>query len=189
MVNADLTKYGIDPTLGHVAWVMKEPVILDGSGYAMGFFEPIKELGVVKDFVVQSEVTWDTSGGLSGCGYVFRAPDDWDMKIGDFYTYEMIRLQYSPTWFINYFKDGRWNYALPNRDGVSSANILDTKLSKNLVTLDVHGDSFTLYINGVKERTIQNNKITEGGLAFEVTQEFGTSYCKFENGWVWEYDN
>jgi len=101
----------------------------------------------------------------------------------------MIRLQYSPTWFIDYFKDGRWTYTLPNRQGISSANILDTKLSKNLVTLDVHGDSFTLYINGVKERTIQNNKITEGGLAFEVTQESGTSYCKFENGWVWAYDN
>jgi len=52
----------------------------------------------------------------------------------------------------------------------------------------VRGDKFTVYINGVKERTVENNKIAEGRLAFEVVQDSGTSYCLFENGWVWEYD-
>jgi len=188
MVNAELVKYGIDPALGHVAWVMKDPYELDGGGYATGWFRPIQELGVLKDFVVQSEITWDTSGGLAGCAYIFRGPDDWDVKIGDLYDLSIIRLQFAPVWMIDYFKDGRWEYTLPGMAGVTSSNIEDEKMSKNILTLDARGPMFTVYLNGVKERTIENGKITEGRLAFEVVQNSGTSYCKFENGWVWEYD-
>jgi hypothetical protein len=187
-VSAELEKLGLDPSLGHVTWVMEQPYELDGSGYATGWYQSIEELGVLKDFVVQTEITWDTSGALAGCGYIFRGPEDWDTDIGDFYEFEIIRLQFAPAWFIHYFKDGRWEYALPGQNGVSSANLEDEKFNRNVVTLDVRGDTFTVYINGVKERSIQNNKIGEGRLAFVVVQNSGTSYCKFEKGWVWAYD-
>lgn len=188
MVAKELEKLGIDPSLGHVSWVMKEPVELDGGGYSMGWFNPILEVGVLKDFVIQSEVTWNTSGALAGCAYLFRAPEDWDMKTGDSYDLVMLRNKYDPVWSIDYFKDGRWEYSLPSFEGVHSANINDEEFSKNVLTLDARGENFTIYINGVKERTIQNNKITEGSIAFEVVQNSGSSYCMFENGWIWEYD-
>jgi hypothetical protein len=188
MVGKELAKYNIDPSLGHVAWVMDDPVELDGSGYAQGFFRPIKELGVVKDFVMQSDVIWTTSGALAGCAYIFRGPEDWDVEIGDFYELATFRMAGAPTWLIDYYEAGRWKYSLPGGRGVQSANLEDDKMAKNVLTIDARGDTFTVYINGVKERAIENNKIAEGRIAFEVIQNSGSSYCKFSNAWVWVYD-
>ncbi len=188
MVAAELKKYGIDPSLGHVAWVMEEPVELDGAGFAQGYYVPIKELGAVKDFVVQTEVTWKTSGALAGCGYLFRAPSDWGLDKGDFYEFSILRIQYAPSWFIHYYQGGRWQYVLPSRNGQRSNNLLDENNTKNILTLDARGDKFTIYINGVKERTVENNKIEDGNLGLEVVQNSGSSYCNFTSGWVWQYD-
>lgn len=187
-VGAELAKYNIDPSQGHVTWMESEAIELDGSGYSMGWYLPLDDVGMLKDFVVQSDITWKTSTGFAGCSYIFRAPDDWDLKIGDFYRFVFIRLQYAPVWFMYYYKDGLWQYTLPGQSGVTSKNLLDDNMSKNTITLDARGDTFTVYINGVKERAVQNNRISEGRLAFEVIQESGASYCKFENSWVWEYD-
>jgi len=188
VINAELVKYEIDPSLGHVSWVMQEPIELDGAGYATDWFLPIQGLGSLKDFVFQTEILWTTSGGLSGCGYFFRAREDMDLQIGDFYALRMLRLQYAPVWWVDYIEDGYWKYSLPDSQGVVSKNIEDEKMSRNILTLAARGSIITVYINGIKERTIENNKITEGRLALAVLQESGTSYCKFEKGWVWEYD-
>jgi hypothetical protein len=189
MVGKELEKYNIDPTLGRVVWMLDGSLELDGGGYATSWYQPIQELGVLKDFVVQTEIIWDTSSGLAGCGYIFRAREDWDLAIGDYYEVFMIRLQNAPKWYFDYYKDGRWVYTLPNRGGVYSSKILDGKMSKNTLTLEARGETFTIYINGVKDRTVRNNKITEGRLAFQVVQESGSSYCKFTKGWVWAYDD
>jgi hypothetical protein len=167
---------------------MDQPWELDGGGYAMGWYQPIEELGVLKDFVLQTKVTWDTSGGLAGCAYIFRAPEDWDLETSSYYDLAIVRLQYNPVWLIDYFEDGFFKYSVPSGNGVPSASINDEKMSQNVLTLDAHGDTFTIYINGVKQQVVQNNKITEGRLALEVIQNSGTSYCRFEDGWVWEYD-
>lgn len=188
MVAADLVKYGVDPKAGHVAWVMEDPAILDGSGYAQGFFNQIEDLGVVTDFVIQSEITWKTSGGLSGCGYIFRGPEDWDVSTSDFYILILLRLQGSPRWMIDYFKKGLWQYSFPNAAGVRSTHINDQNENKNLVTLIAQGSTYTVYINGEKEQVAENNRIGEGRIAFTVYQNSGTSFCQFENGWVWVYD-
>lgn len=188
-VNADLVKYEIDPSLGHVEWVMDDPLIMANEDYAMSWYQDIEEIGVVKDFVFQTEITWDTSGGLAGCGYFFRAPDDWDLEIGNFYSLEMIRLQYDPRWYIIYYEDGRAQYGLPSSNGRSSAAIEDEKMSKNILTLHAKGSTFTVYINGEKQQVVENNKVVEGGIALLVTQNSGTSYCEFDKGWLWVYDN
>lgn len=189
LVNADLFKYGIDPTLGHVAWIMDEPVILAGDQYATSFYEEIEDIGVVKDFVFQSEIIWDTSGGLSGCGYIFRAPEDWDLQNGNFYTLNIMRLQYNPLWYMSYYEYGYWQYALPSSQGMASSAIEDEKMSKNTLTLQAQGQTFTVFINGVKQQVIENSKLVEGGIAFTMDQESGTSYCEFDKGWLWVFDN
>jgi hypothetical protein len=189
MVKPDLEKYGVDPSQGHVVWAADFPIELDGGGYATGFFTKIDDLGVVSDFVLQSEITWKTTTGFAGCGYVIRAPEDWDVKTGDFYTVEIMRLLGAPTWFLNYFKDGRWEYRVPSGMGAVSRNLNDENMGVNTLTVQAVGDTFTIYINGVKERSFQNNKIAEGRIAMLVDQESGTSYCKFEKSWVWAYDS
>ncbi len=69
---AELPKYGVQPTEGKLGWV-HPPVTLDASGYHQ--FEYINYyIGTVaKDFVVSADITWNTVGSTSGCGFVVRS--------------------------------------------------------------------------------------------------------------------
>jgi hypothetical protein len=183
-----LADYGVDANLGQVVWADESAYELDGTGYAQGFFTRIDEAGVLSDFVIQSDITWKTSGGLAGCGFLLRAPEDWNVNDGNFYSLELLRLKGAPKWFVNYYEKGFWQYAFPSRAGVISRNLKDDNMNINTVAIHVVGDAFTVYVNGVKEKTVTNNKITAGKVAFLVTQESGTSYCMFTNTWVWAYN-
>lgn len=69
---ADLPKYGVDPSEGSLAWV-HPPVSLDASGYHQ--FEYINHFigTVAADFVLSADITWNTVGSTSGCGFVVRS--------------------------------------------------------------------------------------------------------------------
>lgn len=69
---AELPTYGVDPSEGKLGWV-HPPVTLDASGYHQ--FEYVNYfLGTLaKDFVVSADITWNTVGSTSGCGFVLRS--------------------------------------------------------------------------------------------------------------------
>lgn len=69
---ASLPKYGVDPSEGQIGWV-HPPVSMDASGYH--HFEYINYyLGTLaQDFVISADITWDTVGSTSGCGFVLRS--------------------------------------------------------------------------------------------------------------------
>jgi hypothetical protein len=64
-----LPKYGVDPSEGKIGWV-HPPVSLDASGYRE--FEYINYyIGTLaQDFVISADITWNTVGSTSGCGFV-----------------------------------------------------------------------------------------------------------------------
>ena len=69
---AELPNYGVDPSEGKLGWV-HPPVTMDASGYHQ--FEYVNYyLGTLaKDFVVSADITWNTVGSTSGCGFVLRS--------------------------------------------------------------------------------------------------------------------
>jgi len=69
---ASLPKYGVDPSEGRIGWV-HPPVSLDASGYRQ--FEYINYyIGTLaQDFVISADITWNTVGSTSGCGFVLRS--------------------------------------------------------------------------------------------------------------------
>ena len=69
---ADLPRYGVDPSEGRIGWV-HPPVTLDASGFH--HFEYVNYyIGTLaKDFVVSADITWNTIGSTSGCGFVLRS--------------------------------------------------------------------------------------------------------------------
>ncbi|MFN8382936.1 MAG: hypothetical protein U0V02_13390 [Anaerolineales bacterium] len=69
---AELPKYGVDPSEGKIGWV-HPPVSLDASGYH--HFEYVNYyLGTLaQDFVISADITWNTVGSTSGCGFVLRS--------------------------------------------------------------------------------------------------------------------
>lgn len=74
-VVAELPRYGIDPADGYVAWIHK-PVTIDLSGFGQtGFANDYPQI-TAADFVLASDITWNTKNSISGCGFMFRSNGD-----------------------------------------------------------------------------------------------------------------
>jgi hypothetical protein len=69
---ADLPKYGVDPEGGRPGWI-HPPVTLEVDGYMQYDYVNQFIATVARDFVVSSDITWNTQYGTSGCGFVLRS--------------------------------------------------------------------------------------------------------------------
>ena len=76
-VIAKLPLYGVDPANGRLGWV-HPPATLDVEGYLQ--YDYVNQFigTVATDFVVSADITWNTSGGLAGCGFVLRSDGNQD---------------------------------------------------------------------------------------------------------------
>jgi len=72
---AELSFYGIDPSQGYVAWV-QGPLTVDLNGPQANGFANNFQLITAKDFVMSSDITWNTKNSVSGCGFMFRSNGD-----------------------------------------------------------------------------------------------------------------
>lgn len=76
-VVAELPRYGIDPGDGYVAWI-HEPRTIDLSGFGQtGFANDFPQI-TAADFVLASDITWNTKNSISGCGFMYRSNGDQD---------------------------------------------------------------------------------------------------------------
>jgi len=71
-VVAELAVYDVDPNRGHLAWVHR-PVTLHTEGYRSDAFANDYIQVPAADFVMASDITWDTKYGDSGCGFILRS--------------------------------------------------------------------------------------------------------------------
>jgi hypothetical protein len=69
---ADLPKYGVDPDKGRPGWI-HPPVTLAIDGFLQYDFLNQFVATVAKDFVISSDISWNTQYGSSGCGFVLRS--------------------------------------------------------------------------------------------------------------------
>lgn len=69
---ADLPLYGVDPSAGRPGWI-HPPVTLAIDGFLQYDFLNQFVATVAKDFVISSDITWNTQYGTSGCGFVMRS--------------------------------------------------------------------------------------------------------------------
>lgn len=183
-IKPDLEIYGYKPEDGHLAWSSDEEYILEANSYGAIRYHPLDDLGAISNFIVQSKVEWDTSGALAGCGFIFRAEED--INEGKHHQFYMIRLQNAPAWTIEFVQFGRYQSSLVK--GVFSNHINDKNGTSNVITLVVNGRNITPYINGEKERTIEDVKLKEGLIALMTIQESGSTTCTFNDTWVWAID-
>jgi hypothetical protein len=71
-VLAELPTYGVNPLDGFVSWIHK-PVTLDLNGYTQyGYANDYPEI-TAADFVLVSDITWNTQAASAGCGFLFRS--------------------------------------------------------------------------------------------------------------------
>jgi hypothetical protein len=72
---ADLPKYDVDPSQGRPGWI-HPPVTLEVDGYLQYDYLNQFVATVARDFVISSDITWNTQYGTSGCGFVLRSNGD-----------------------------------------------------------------------------------------------------------------
>jgi hypothetical protein len=71
-IQADLSIYGVDPNQGSVGWI-QPPLHLEVNQYQGRKFDNKFPTVIAQDFVMSSDITWNTQYGGSGCGFVFRS--------------------------------------------------------------------------------------------------------------------
>lgn len=100
----ELEKLGIAPDSGSLVWQADDPISMTVTTYMEKTHYQITD-DPVSDFVLFTDVTWNSSSGLAGCGLIFRADDDFD--VGGQYAFLIMRLQAAPAWDIEYYKWGQ----------------------------------------------------------------------------------
>jgi len=141
---AELPKYGVDPSEGKLAWI-HPPVSLDASGYNQ--YEYVNHfLGTVAtDFVMSADITWDTVGSTSGCGFVVRT--DGNKEAVNQYVAILTRVAQGHFLFATMSKGevvtGQDFYPHTNDKSFNWEN-----LTTNRLTLVGRGNHFSVYTNG-----------------------------------------
>jgi hypothetical protein len=186
LIQEDLDK--IDQTLpaGSLGWLQKESQSIEMDGGGQWIYDPFAENLVANDFILKSDITWDSSGGLAICGFFFRSESNFEQ--GEQYIFEMLRLSGMPAWDIALMKYGDYTKAITNVRTAGAIN--QDKGATNEIILIAQDGEFTLYIND--QRIGQFYDYTEsrsdGYFAFNGSQESGETICQFDNTWVWLID-
>jgi hypothetical protein len=186
LIQKDLDK--IDQTLppGSLGWIQTQSQSIDMNGGNQWIYDPFAEDLVANDFILKTDITWESTGGLALCGFYFRSEPNFEQ--GEQYLFEMIRLSGLPGWDIALWKYGNLKKAITK---MHTASAIDQgQGATNEVILFAQDGQFTLYIND--ERIGQFFDYTEarsdGYFAFDAMQESGDTTCTFDNTWVWLLD-
>jgi hypothetical protein len=181
MIDGELQKHGLSTEQGRLGW-LHEPYTATLDSYLAEDYHTDYPDVTASDFVMQADITWNTTSGAAGCGFALRGSPDIDQ--GDSYRLYLIRL--GPLWDIEYYKGGDFasnltgfRDALPLNDGLDSTNT---------VTVIARGVELGIYANGREMDTISDTRLTTGTPAFITWQESGQTTCTFENGWLWILD-
>lgn len=177
-IDAELKNYGLSTAQGHLGWV-HDPVTINLKGYWEEDIETDYPDLVASDYVMQADITWNTTTGVAGCGFILSAAPDFDH--GNYFRFNLAR--FGPLWDLEYYKAGQ-PYA--NVTGLRDALPLDDGIdSTNTITVIVQGIQVAMYANGQELDTVSDGRMAKGTPAFIGWQESGKTSCTFENGWLW----
>lgn len=144
-VVAELPLYGIDPAEGYVAWI-HDPITMELEGFRQSDFASDYPGTTAADFVIVSDITWNTFNSLGGCGYLFRSDGD-DVKPTQ-YTILMERVATGQVVFGATYEGELSNYhkRYPKNEDPSFDWAND---ATNRLALVVRGNLIDVYTNGI----------------------------------------
>jgi hypothetical protein len=182
-VNEDLKAIDMSVETGELGYYQVEPHIIKMDTYGESFYSKFAEDLVAADFILKSDITWK-SEGLVGCGIIMRS--DSDFKNGKQYLLQYMRFSGLPAWDIEYANNNEIKSIVTQRVRFSDALKMENGASNQFIIV-VEGNTFTVYINGVKQGKYYDygNQTSEGRFGFLSWQEAGPSTCQFENTWIW----
>jgi hypothetical protein len=183
LVQEDLGRIGMTLPPGSLGWIQDKAFYMDMSDYNTYYYLPIDESLEAKDFILKSDVTWVSTGGLVTCGFLFRSEANFEE--GKQYLFSMQRLSGLPEWRIAYLQYGLYQRNITGWRAASAIN-QDQGATNELILQVVDGE-YTLYINDQRIGTFPDYSVKndEGYLAYYGYQESGESTCSFKNSWIW----
>lgn len=182
-IGKELEAIGFTAESGQLLWLQDGSFGIDLDEYGQWLFSSFDEDLVAADFVLKTDVTWESTSGLMNCGLIFRS--ERNIKEGKQYYFAMTRLSGLPMWAISY-----WQYEEFQKD-ISAARtnsaINQDQGGTNKIVLVAEGEKFTLYINDIRAGSFYDysKNMLEGTFAFSAWQESGESNCTFSDTWLW----
>ncbi|MBI9051831.1 MAG: hypothetical protein JEZ00_20610 [Anaerolineaceae bacterium] len=141
---AELPRYEVNPNEGRVAW-LHAPVSIALNGYEQNGFANDYPLVTGADFVIVTDITWDSKNSLGGCGFLFRSDGNPDKPS----QYVLLVERTVP---------GRISFAATYEGELSNYRMLYpadsdqtfnwTNLATNRLAMVVKGDLIDVYTNG-----------------------------------------
>jgi len=184
-IKATLETLGLDPEVGHLAWVSEQPLWLNLANYSTHNWETLGNEEVFSDFVLQTDVTWESTGGLAICGVWLRAESYEEASAH--YEFLTIRLSGLPLWDLEYWKYEQLQAVL-SPGGVSNKSVyIDQEQgATNTYIFVAQGNLLQAYANGHRLGQMTISSLDKGLLAAYILQESGETTCVFDNAWVWD---
>ncbi len=172
----------LDYKNGFLAWQQTEPKIMALTEPG-GYYSPIGERIKADDFIFKSDVVWQAEG-LVICGLAFRS--EANLAQGKQYNFVFLRLSGLPAWDIEFLDLGYTRSNITQKVRFSDALNLANG-STNTFVLAVKDNSFTVYINGIRQGKFydDSNLAQSGRLAFVASEDSKKSSCTFKNSWLW----
>lgn len=181
-VNSVLALVDLAEDSGDLAWFQMESAIITTSGYQEMIYADVDPNLVAADFVLKTDITWNSTGGLAGCGLIFRSEPH--LEIGEQYQFAMMRLSGLPLWDLERWNYGEWQVTLTERPKTSAA-INEKQGATNEIIILARGNLFTAFANGKRLSRATDSRRADGLFAFYTFQESGKTTCEFANTWVW----
>jgi len=182
-ITSEIESIGYPTDTGELGWMQVEPIEILVEEYNGGYYDEFAENLVAKDFILETEITWESSSGLAGCGLFFRSEPNFEQ--GAQYELAFLRLSGLPAWNIVYSKYGELQ---KNVTGILTAGAINQEQGDtNTYLLIAEEGKFTLYINDQRIGSYYDyaNSRLEGEFAFTGWQESGETTCTFDNTWIW----
>ncbi len=181
-IQKELERVGVPAGEGHLGWLMTEPVSIKANQHNMTSYSEIEPRLKAADFVIHTNITWESTGGFILCGIMMRAEPNFEK--GEHYRFQTIRLSGLPSWDIE-----RWNYnqwqATASNIIVDSRDLDQSNGATNRFTIVARGPVFTVFINDDKPKNVVESKLKEGYFAFMTWQDTGITTCTFSDAWIW----
>lgn len=184
MIAPDMELVGYSTDAGELLFMQGETFDLVNNTPGTFLNQDLDAGGPVGNFVLSTDVVWDSETGYAGCGIIFRAQDN-DIVTSEMAVFNAIRLSGFPGWDIELYNFGQYQANLVGDVRTSSA-INQASGSSNHYVLVVDGSTVNVYANGTKLGTTNlKASMVEGLIGFSAWQESGVTTCSFSNTWIW----
>ena len=186
IINEDLNTIGQSLPPGKLGWMQTETYPIDMTEYQEEVMPAFAEDLVANDFILKTDITWNSTSGLVTCGFNFRSESN--LEEGKQYRFEILRLSGLPLFALSYLEFNQYKQNMA--PWVQSRAIDQTQGATNEVILIAEDGKFLVYINDVRagQYIDFSERMSEGYFAYYAWQESGESTCTFDNTWVWLID-